>query len=428
MGEREPNRAAAGPCPAIAHPAVIAVVAAPFPIPPEAGTPRPFHLLCGLARRTRLCLLAALRADDAACDAFVARGELAPLFAEIRAERVRPGGALASARSLLRGRPSFDHRRRDAAALARVHASARDLARRLAPAVFYCWGIAALQWVPRELWRSCVLDLVDAPSLALARLIGSDESLSRLARLRLRAELSALRAYEKRTLAAVGVATLNSSVDLAFLRERHPAAPLVRVIDGCDVDYFDPTRFAGVRETSEIAFVGNMLYPPNADAARQLATEILPRVRRVRPDVRALLIGPDARGSIADLRGLDGVEVMGFVEDVRPFLARAGVVVSPLRFGAGMKNKLQAGLAMEKAMVVSSVTCEGFDDLVRGRHALVADDPDAFASAVVELLEDPSRRRALGSAGGALIRGGYTWPVADAALWKAISSCPPAAV
>jgi glycosyltransferase involved in cell wall biosynthesis len=225
----------------------------------------------------------------------------------------------------------------------------------------------------------------------------------------------------------VGVATVNSSVDLAFLRERHPGAPLVRVIDGCDVDYFDPKPFAGIRETSEIAFVGNMLYPPNADAARQLATEILPRIRRARPDARALLIGPDARGAIADLRGLEAVEFTGFVEDVRPFLARAAVVVSPLRFGAGMKNKLQAGLAMEKAMVVSSVTCEGFDDLVHGRHALVADEPNAFASAVIGLLEDPGRRRALGSAGAALIRGSYTWPTADAALWKAVSSCPPAA-
>ncbi len=405
------------------RPAVIAVVADPFPVPPDAGTPRPFHLLRGLARGTRLGLLAAHAAAPGVFERMLARPALDGLFAETRARTRTPGGALAALRTLLAGDPSFEHRRRDPSALATVHADARALARRLAPAVFYCWGVAALQWVPRALWRSCAWDLVDAPSMALERRIRGDASLSRAERMRLRLELPLLRAYERRTLDRVGVAIANSSVDVAYLRERHPDAPLERVIDGCDTAYFDPRPFRGAPEAEELTFVGNMLYPPNADAARVLATEILPRVQRRRPAARAVLIGPDSRGAIADLAGRPGVEVTGFVEDVRPYLARAGVVVSPLRFGAGMKNKLQAGLAMEKAMVVSSVTCEGFDDLLPGTHACVADDPDGFAARVVELLEDPARRRALGTAGAELIRSSYSWDAADAALWRALARC-----
>jgi glycosyltransferase involved in cell wall biosynthesis len=118
--------------------------------------------------------------------------------------------------------------------------------------------------------------------------------------------------------------------------------------------------------------------------------------------------------------------VTGFVDDVRPYLQRATVVTSPLRFGAGMKNKLQAGLAMQKAMVVSSVTCEGFGDIVDGQHALIADDPGDFAAAVCSLLEDPARRHELGRRGSELIRSRYTWEAASGVLVDTLRRTPPA--
>ena len=70
-----------------------------------------------------------------------------------------------------------------------------------------------------------------------------------------------------------------------------------------------------------------------------------------------------------------------------------------LRFGAGRKNKLQVGLAMRRAMVVSSVTAEGFDELVPGGDAIIADAPQDFADQVCDLIDDPERRRRLGAAG-----------------------------
>jgi hypothetical protein len=200
----------------------------------------------------------------------------------------------------------------------------------------------------------------------------------------------------------------------------------VRVIDGGDADYFTPEPFADIPESEEeITFVGNMGFPPNADAARRLARRIMPHVWRRRPRARAVLIGPDPHGVLADLAEPGRVEVTGFVPDVRPWLRRATVVASPLRFGAGMKNKLQAGLAMEKAMVASTVTREGFDELVPGRHALVADTDEAIAAAIVALLDDPLLRRALGRAGRELILSHFSWPAAIEALWHALERCAP---
>jgi glycosyltransferase involved in cell wall biosynthesis len=167
-----------------------------------------------------------------------------------------------------------------------------------------------------------------------------------------------------------------------------------------------------------------MGFPPNADAARRLALEIMPLVWRRRPRARVVLIGPDPDGALADLCD-PRVEVTGFVPDVRPWLRRATLVASPLRFGAGMKNKLQAGLAMEKAMVASTVTREGFDELVPGRHALLADTDEEFAAAILALIDDPDRRRALGRAGRELIRTHFSWAAATDALWQALRRCTP---
>jgi glycosyltransferase involved in cell wall biosynthesis len=408
-------------------PTVVVVVSEPFPIPPQAGTPRPWHLLAGLREHVKVCLLAVVRSDCAAWDAFLGNDSLRSAFADVRVERQQiRAPLLAILRTRLTGLPALDRRYKDPTAVAAAHAGARSLAALHGPAVFYCWTLNSLQWVPEEWWRACALDLVDSPTLTVERRLKSDSALSLRDRVTLRLELPVLRRYLARALDAVGAGVANSSTDLAYLGAQHPGARLHRVIDGGDAEYFSPEPFAGIGESAnELVFVGNMSFPPNADAARFLAQEILPLVRRSHPKVKAYLIGPDPGGVIADLHDDDRVVVTGFVDDVRPYLKRATVVVSPLRFGAGMKNKLQAGLAMEKAMVVSQVTCEGFDHLVPGRHALVADTAPDFAARVCELLEHPERRRELGAAGRALIREHYAWPAAVDALLRALASCEP---
>ena len=152
----------------------------------------------------------------------------------------------------------------------------------------------------------------------------------------------------------------------------------------------------------------------------------MPLVWRARPDARAVIVGPEPPEQIMAMQDGRRVVVTGFVPDVRPHLARATVVVSPLRFGTGMKNKLQAGLAMGRAMVASRITCEGFDRLQDGVHALVADGAADTARAVLTLLEDPARRHALGAAGRELIRVHYGWDTAAGVLWENLRHLGPA--
>jgi glycosyltransferase involved in cell wall biosynthesis len=398
---------------------VVAVIPGVFPVPPEAGTPRPFQLLVRLARETDVHLIAVVPQAPDAFRRFIESPALAGVFRSVsvyhRRVRVSP---LAKLATLITRRPLFDQGFRDPAALVWANERSRELARLHGPVAFYAWALESLQYVPPELRAACVFDVVDAPCLALERRIAGDRALSPYERTKLRLALPNLRRFERAAFHAVGVVSLNSSSDIARVKRDLPDAPIVNVIDGGDTEYFDAAQVRDVVESpAEIVFFGNMSFPPNADAALHLAREVMPRVWSERPDAVLTLIGPEPPERLRRLDDGRRVFVTGFVDDVRPYLARATVIASPLRFGAGMKNKLQAGLAMGKAMVASPITCEGFDQLEHGVHALVADGAEPFARAILALLADPARRRALGEAGRALIRAHYGWDTAAGVLW-----------
>jgi glycosyltransferase involved in cell wall biosynthesis len=401
-------------------PTVVAVIGSVFPIPPEAGTPRPFQLLKRIAARTRVHCLAVVGQSPEEWERFREHPGLRDVFASTSAfYRRNEASAFAKALTLLTARPLFDLRYRDPAVLRAAQARSRALVRAHAPVVFYCWERETLQYVPRNLWRSTLWDLVDAPVLATERRLAIDETLTTWERVKLRTALGPLRCFERSALRRVGRAVLNSTADIAVLRTRIPDVEIANVIDGGDVEYFSPRHVADRSEApSDLLFFGNYAFPPNADAALHLVRDIMPLVWRARPDARVIIVGPDPPESLRELQDGRRVIVTGFVPDVRPHLARATVIVSPLRFGTGMKNKLQAALAMEKAMVASRVTCEGFDRLEPGVHALVADGADEVARAALALLNDPARRHALGAAGAELIRTHYCWDAAAGILWE----------
>jgi glycosyltransferase involved in cell wall biosynthesis len=158
-----------------------------------------------------------------------------------------------------------------------------------------------------------------------------------------------------------------------------------------------------LEEDDRIVFTGGFLHAPNVDAARWLVGEIMPRLRTLRAGVRLRLVGADPRGALAGLASAD-VDVTGWVPSLQPELARAAVVVAPLRVGGGQRMKVLEALAAGKAVVTTPRGAEGL--LVPdGEPAplMLADSADAIAAATAELLGDWARRRALGARARALI-------------------------
>jgi glycosyltransferase involved in cell wall biosynthesis len=151
-----------------------------------------------------------------------------------------------------------------------------------------------------------------------------------------------------------------------------------------------------LEEEGAIAFVGAYTHAPNVDAARWLARDVMPRVRARRAGARLELYGGDPRGALADLSS-DDVRVHGWVPAIEPALARAAVIAAPVRVGGGQRMKVLQAMALGKAIVT---TPRGADGIVCDDGApplAIADSAESVAARIVELLDDPAQRRALGA-------------------------------
>ncbi len=138
---------------------------------------------------------------------------------------------------------------------------------------------------------------------------------------------------------------------------------------------------------SGLLFVGGYRHPPNVDAALWLARDILPRIREQLPEAELHLVGGDAPEAVAALGALPGVRLHGYVPDLGPLLDGVRISVAPLRYGAGVKGKVNQSLAHGLPVVATRCAVEGMH-LVDGQDVLVADEADAFADAVVRLYRD----------------------------------------
>lgn len=171
----------------------------------------------------------------------------------------------------------------------------------------------------------------------------------------------------------------------------------------------------GGGEPGELLFCGTLSYPPNADAVRWLAREVLPRIRRDEPGARLTVVGRGAPPDLEALAAADpAITLLGWVDDLAPRFAAAAVALAPLRSGGGTRLKVIEALAAGRAMVATTIGAEGLD-LEDGVHLRLADDADMIAAATVELLRDPDARRRLGAAGRERVRERYDWTaIADA--------------
>src|SRR5206468_11460250 len=151
-----------------------------------------------------------------------------------------------------------------------------------------------------------------------------------------------------------------SSADEAWVREHYRPRRVVTIRIPVDSGYFRP--MPGIREQpARILFTGMMAHPPNVDAACFFARAVLPRVQGGIPGAEFWIVGRDPSPAVRALSALPGVVVTGFVSDMRPYIAQATVVVVPLRFGSGMRQKILEAWAMEKCVISTRVGAEGLE-------------------------------------------------------------------
>ena len=190
-------------------------------------------------------------------------------------------------------------------------------------------------------------------------------------------------------------------------------APIVP--NGVDIEYW---RTRGLdRGAHTLVFSGVLDYPPNADAALYLVTQVLPLVRRSVPEVEVVLAGRSPRADLLRASQVHpGVTVTGYVDDLRPHLERAAVCVAPLRFASGMQNKLLEAMAMELPVVTTGIAADGLRVDGERPPVRVGEHAEALASSVVTLLREPEERRQLGARGRAYVARHFDWERSAAML------------
>ena len=202
-----------------------------------------------------------------------------------------------------------------------------------------------------------------------------------------------LRSFERSAMEKFNYCVVVSETDKQLLMEMGVNNRLFVVPNGTDTEFFKPMG-KGVTENS-VLWVGHMDVHTNKDAVLYFWNEIYPLLRKQCPQVRMTFVGTAPPKEILDAARRDGqVRVTGFVDDVRPYLDEASVMVVPIRIGSGTRLKILDAMAMRKAIVSTSVGSEGLR-VTDGENILIADTPQDFADKVAKTLKDKEMRRKL---------------------------------
>ncbi len=271
--------------------------------------------------------------------------------------------------------------------------------------VVFCSSMLAYAPNPR-VGCPVVVDLVDVDSEKWSDYAARSNG---LARCLFSCESRRLRQLEQSLETRSTAVTLVSEAEAELLRPIAPRARVIAVPNGVNLDYFHPQSLpAESAQANACVFVGALDYRANIDGLTWFANEVWPDVQRTIPTARLSLVGRSPGAAIERLGELPGIEVVGGVPDVRPYLSRAAVAIVPLRIARGIQNKVLEAAAMQKATVVSPAALEGLG-LVAERDLLVADSPAAWQQQLARVLSDAGLRQRLGTAAREFVEKHHSW-------------------
>lgn len=223
-----------------------------------------------------------------------------------------------------------------------------------------------------------------------------------LGRVYMRVQAQYLEAAERGWLGRFTLNVAVSEADAVEFSRLAPKARIVTIPNGVDTDFFTPME----GPTGGCVFVGGLDWFPNLDALDWFQASVLPALREMGMVEPVTWVGTAPNGKKGDDSG--GVHLTGYVEDIRPYMARASCFIVPLRIGGGTRLKILNAWAMGKAVVSTSIGAEGLKTQP-GENILLADTAGEFAQAVSQVLSDEALQRRMGNAGRRTVNENYSW-------------------
>ncbi len=217
--------------------------------------------------------------------------------------------------------------------------------------------------------------------------------------------------YERRLMRHVDGVAAVSEPDASFLRTLDRTKPLEVVTNGVDMSFYEvdadfPPVFAG--PGPHLVFTGKMDFRPNVDAVLWFTEEVMPRLQAMGIDAHFWVVGRSPHARLTSLNARAEVTVTGEVPDVRPYILQADVYVVPLLAGGGTRFKILEALALSKPVVSTHLGADGIP-VNDGEHLVLANEPEAFARCIVQLLENREEAAAMGRRGRAFVAAHFDW-------------------
>lgn len=197
-----------------------------------------------------------------------------------------------------------------------------------------------------------------------------------------------------------------SEPDAARVRESIGKDCLV-IPNGVDDTFFERQPM-DVAEPGSIVFTGAIRYQPNADAVTYFVRRVWPLIRDLEPNATFNIVGADPPDEVVRLGELSGVRVSGSVNDVRPWLRSASVVVVPLLSGGGTRLKILEAFSSGRPVVSTTVGASGLE-VEDDKHLIISDRPMDMAQSVVSVLRDRKLAEMLGDNAYQLVQANYRW-------------------
>jgi len=383
-----------------------------LPFPPHSGvTKRTYHILQELQREFDVTLIAFSRRVHQADAASVARAaealrrELSDVADPIRIKSDYSVGRklLSHARSILSREPYIFYEYGDPL-------FGQELQRaivRTPPDLIHLDSMDLYRWLPSipALPTACTHHSIESELLRLQ----GDHFPNRLVRSYMNHQADLLEKVERRLCPRFDLNVMMSEADAERLNALRGSARTAVIPNGVDIDFFRPDDSAKVVE-GRVAFLGPTYMFPNRDAVEFFLRDAWPLIRQRCRESTFHLIGKNSVEEKARFETHPGVTCNGHVPDIRPHFAEAAVSVVPIRVGGGTRLKILDAWAMGKAVVSTTVGCEGLQT-VDGLNILIRDDPTEFAKAVVQLLGDRDLRERLGREARKTTEELYAWRV-----------------
>lgn len=274
------------------------------------------------------------------------------------------------------------------------------------PDLIYLERWRALQYIPADTQLPILCDPTDSMLLYNQRLLRTGSWYEKVLA---SAEALKFLRYEPRLSARATINAFCSSVDLECVRSRAPQSRFAIIPNGVDCEQFYFKDSSG-EDAATVIFTGSFTHSPNRHAMKFFIQRIFPIIKRRVPRTRLVIVGNEARRRIGELSGDPSMEIVDFVPDLRPALAKATVAIAPLTFGVGVTNKVLEAFATGTAVVASPVAC-GDLPVWDGEHLLLANDATEFAEKVIRLLVDRGFRQYLARNARSLVEQHYDWEI-----------------